>query len=122
MSEKKTKTKRKEKDLKIVNESLEPKEEKEDEIKEEELGILISEEEMLKYRLITTQHKLVLTEIKYIDKSVEHLITRKNLIQNELKDVKETFDEFTGELSQKYSINYSDYIINADSNKLEKKQ
>jgi len=77
--------------------------------------IELSEEKLLQVRLIDTQ-------VKLINASLENLELKKQLLLADKKAMENNFLEFKKEVSEENEINYDDYLIDFAQKKLVRKK
>jgi len=75
----------------------------------------LSEEEILKIRLVSTQKQLVSV-------SIENLELKKQLLLLDKKLMEDNFLDIQKEVSEEHEINYSDYLIDFSQKKLVRKK
>jgi len=77
-------------------------------------SILIDEIDLLKFQLINSQFNLV-------KKSIENLDVQKQVYLLEQQTVIENFNNFKKDIKDKYLVDFDDYTLDADNQKLIKK-
>jgi len=79
-----------------------------------ESEIALTENELLQFRLINTQHQL-------IKKNIENFDLKKQLLMVENQSILENLNEFKNEIIEKYQITFDQYYIDVEKEKLIKK-
>lgn len=77
--------------------------------------VLLSEIDILKFRLINTQSN-------FLKKSMENEDLKKQIILLEQKTVLENFEAYKKHISEEYEVDFNDYIIDVENQKLMRKK